>query len=457
MTVRILLIIFIVLITVPKVCFAQLTGIGYGKTEDEAKQEALADLSATVKVQVYSKTQRQTSVKNGNDYSFESSRFTRLISNIPFINPNITYSKEKGSIKAVAVIDNPNDYKEKAKELSEKINSYTNFSKNSSKTIIYNRLKESVPLYEEYENYEAILKILDVDDYAKPHISSHKAKTILLDMQSTPPNLEIAAEVLTKNIKNKNNVYVLTPMYAGSDEVTDFGIFFRDIISGKLKSVQDKNAATYFMDCAYANSNRDIIMSCSLVSGGGMTVASSMVKIPENLLTGINSTPHDKNLSSLIKSYDTDNEQIKVSAKISTENSSSMLKQKETFTLLVKANKPIYLYIAEYTETAHINTAKIILVGNDKKFIMPIKSEQTNKWISLGRFNAPSSKGTSTLQIFAMEYMPNKEDILPSYFIKDFNTAEISPKQAAEDLINLFSGLEGDKSVSSITYTIIGK
>ena len=42
-----------------------LQGIGYGSTMEEAKQEALSDLSASVKVQVYSKHE-QTTYKNKN-------------------------------------------------------------------------------------------------------------------------------------------------------------------------------------------------------------------------------------------------------------------------------------------------------------------------------------------------------------------------------------------------------
>ena len=44
---------------------ADLQGIGYGSTMEEAKQEALSDLSASVKVQVYSKHE-QTTYKNKN-------------------------------------------------------------------------------------------------------------------------------------------------------------------------------------------------------------------------------------------------------------------------------------------------------------------------------------------------------------------------------------------------------
>ena len=58
---KINLVIIYLLLLLPVSLFAQeLQGIGYGNTTEEAKEEALADLSSAIKVQVFSKHEQTT-------------------------------------------------------------------------------------------------------------------------------------------------------------------------------------------------------------------------------------------------------------------------------------------------------------------------------------------------------------------------------------------------------------
>ena len=445
------------LLTVSSYCYPQLMGIGYGKTKDEAKKEALADLSATVKVQVYSKYEQQSYVKNNNIHKSDSSKFTRIVSNMPFINPEITYDKEKGQIKATAVINNPKAYQDKVANLAEDINNYTDFPENASNSIIYSRLEKAIPLYDEYDNYETILNVLGIYDYKKPNISHDKAMAMLLDMQSITPDLEIAAEVLAQPMKSKSGIYVFPPLYSGSDEATPFGVFFKDILSSKLKSVGNQRIASYFTECVYAFSDNYMVMSCSLLTGAGATVASSMVKIPQHLLKDIPSMPESNNLHSIINGNTPSKPQLKTALKISSENGTSILKRGEVFTILVKTDKPAYIYLAGYTKTSQINSATLIPLNSKGDFIIPITKKQTNKWVSLGRFQAPPSTGTETLQVFALDYKPQMQEILPKDGINKSGHMETTAEKGAQDLMNMFSRLKGEKSVSTVTLTIVGK
>ena len=71
---------------------ADLQGIGYGATMEEAKLEALADLSASVKVQVFSKHE-QTTYKNQDKIQSDYTRWTKLYTNVPILNPSVYYSR----------------------------------------------------------------------------------------------------------------------------------------------------------------------------------------------------------------------------------------------------------------------------------------------------------------------------------------------------------------------------
>ncbi len=433
-----------------------LTGIGYGATEDEAKKEALADLSSAVKVRVYSKYEQQTAVKNGGEASVESSRFTRLISDVPFISPDVSYFKENGSIKAVAVINNPESYAAKAKELSGKIDALTDFPENAGRDLIYRQLEAAAPLYGEYEGYETVLTVLGISDYARPKISGSQARAMLLDMQSAPPSLEIAAEILTGPMKGRPNVYVSAPLTPGNDEVTPFAAFFRDMLSAKLKANKNKDAADYNMACSYTGSGGDVIMSCSLLSGGSAVVASSIVKIPGHLLKGSVIQPSSSDLMAVINGYDNTASSLRASVKISADGDPSMLKRGDRITLLVKANKPSYIYIVCYTRTAEAETANVLLLGINGAFILPVKEDQADKWISLGQFTVNSMPGSETLQVFALENPPTASKILPDYAVDNFGPLKARPERVAEDFMYLFSRQKGEKSISTLTYTIIG-
>ena len=152
---------------------------------EEAKQEALSDLSASVKVQVYSKHE-QTTYKNKNKIKSDYTRWTKLSTNVPLLNPSIYYSKENGKHKATAVIDNPALYSKKLTDIAERIDEMTkNIKTGSDKTLNYRVLKSVQSLYDEYESYQAVADVLGIKDYLLPRISSAEAlKMILEDRKS---------------------------------------------------------------------------------------------------------------------------------------------------------------------------------------------------------------------------------------------------------------------------------
>ena len=49
--------------------------------------------------------------------------------------------------------------------------------------------------------------VLGIKDYLLPRISSAEALKMILEMQETPPSLEVAAEVLTKDMNEKDTAY----------------------------------------------------------------------------------------------------------------------------------------------------------------------------------------------------------------------------------------------------------
>lgn len=430
-------------------------GIGYGKNRDEAKKEALSDLSSSIKVQVYSKHQQESIVANSDLKSLYSSRFIKLVSNLSFINPTIDYFEEKDLIKAVVSINNPEEYIKKLKSLTAKINSLTSFSDNDRSDIVYRSIEKAMPIYIEYENYEHIIIFLGYKEYPKPRLSSVEARKKLIEIGQTPPSLEIAAEILSKPMLAKSNIYVAYPVYAGSQEVTPFSMMFKEILDGKVKSNKNKDSASYTMACFYVTPNSDVVVNCSLISGGSITVASSVVKIPSLLVKGIKTNISNKNIVSLVNNYDNSNAELRVNLKMSSASNSTILQKGDNITLLVKANKKSYLYFAIHGYNMEKSISNILSFSKGTTFIKEIKENDANKWVSLGVWQLPDMVGNYTIQVFATDTKPTL-DILPKYAHNNYNILPETSENVVKDLLEKFSYHKGDKYTTSVNYTVIG-
>ncbi len=429
---------------------ADLQGIGYGSTMEEAKQEALSDLSASVKVQVYSKHE-QTTYKNKNKIKSDYTRWTKLSTNVPLLNPSIYYSKENGKYKATAVIDNPALYSKKLTDIAERIDEMTkNIKTGSDKTLNYRVLKSVQSLYDEYESYQAVADVLGIKDYLLPRISSAEALKMILEMQETPPSLEVAAEVLTKDM-NEKNIYVAPVMYAGKENITEFGAFFKDMLSTKVNSVEVEEDGRNKLRCSYTQSGNDIIMACSLITGVSKVLKSSAVKIPKELVT-MQAVPKT-DTSSILNTYIPPKTDYKIWIKISTDGDPTFLREDEPFTLFVKANKAGYVYFITMNNAVD-GEANILPLDWNNKFIKYIDEKNINKWICIGHYRVKAPFGSESLYAFGLEKEPMPEYIVPEYTLDKIGYLKnVRPEVLLQDVLYLFKRQQGDKTMTSITFT----
>lgn len=427
-----------------------LKGTGYGKTMDEAKNEALSDLSQSIRVRVFSKYE-QTALKDNDKVSVNSLKYTKLSANVPLISPSVIYSRENGLHKATASIDNPNKYAEKLSEIAENIDKLTaEVKENGSRSLNYRLLRSAENLYGDYADYKAVADALGIKGYKEPRISQPEAAALILSMQETPPSLEVAAQALTDGMTERD-IYVYPPSVAGNGEITEFGVFFKDLLSAKVNSVKVEEDGKYKLICSYQESAGDIIMTCGLITGVSKTLKSSVTKIPKELLAGMDALPK-KNIGSILNSYTHPKTDYKIRLKISTDGDPSFLRENEPFTVLVKANKAGYLYFVSYNNSEY-GQANILSLGWNNEFIKYISEKDINKWVSLGQFRVKAPFGSETLQAFALSEKPDPKYILPEYAQNNIGYLKnIRPEVLMEDIIYLFQRQTCDKTMASVTY-----
>ena len=444
------IVLFLLLIFIVNSYGATLEGIGYGATMDEAKEESLADLSSSIKVQVFSKHE-QTTMKSNNKVVSDYTRWTKLSTNVPIISPSIYYSREKGKHKAIASIDKPQLYSDKLGELAEKIDEITkNVTAESDKALNYRALSSVQSLYDEYESYQVVADVLGVD-YKKPRISSAQSLTMLLELQETPPSLEVAAEILTKDMTEKN-IYVVPVLYAGQETVTDFGSFFKDMLAVKVNSVEVEEDGSHKLRCTYSLSAGDIVMACSLRTGVSKVIKSSAVKIPQELVNSMVTVPKT-DTTSILNNFEVPKTDYKIWLKISTDGDPVFLRENEPFSLLVKTNKAGYIYFVT-VNNGKDGQANVLLLDWNNTFIKHISENQVNKWVSIGQFRVKSPFGSESLYAFGLEKKPQEEYILPEYthgkigYLKNVRSDIF-----LQDILSLFKRQQGDKTMTSITYS----
>lgn len=432
-----------------------LYGEGYGADEKEAKKEALADLASIIKVRVYSKYE-SSSYNDGKNSSSNSVRFIKLISDAPILNPEITYFKERGGVKAVASITNAEAYIDKLNSIAQKINNMlANISRTDNDALKFNLLEALLPLYDEYDLYEIVPKLLDNSSYDKPATDREKVLEEYLKMTELPPDLNIAADILTRGLEDRRNIFVTTPLTSIGDEVTEFGLFFQKLLKAKVISALQERA-DYKFNCSYAPSQSNLLMVCSLISGG-TALKSTAVKIPIALVSKLNYKPKPKNLSDYLEGTVESND-LKAAVRISPETNPNILRDGEYFTILARLNKPAYVYVVAYPSVGRLGASGIVHIGGDGGFLRKIDDEDTGRWVGLGRFKAGDPLAVGEIQLFAIEDKPKDEkQLLPTYLQNKFYNNDKDRGEVAADIISIFKKLLGNKTSATVSIQTSGK
>lgn len=448
-----LLLIFILVFQTSVVFSAptSLSGEGYGQDERAAKRDALGELASIIKVRVFSKYESSTS--NGDKNSL---RFIKLFSDVPILSPEIVYFKDSGGVRAVASINNTDAYIDKLNSLALKINNiFANISRTDNKVLQFNLLEALLPLYEEYELYEIVPRLMDDNDYSKLAVGGEKILEEYLKMTELPPDLNIAADILTRGLDGRRNIFVSTPLTSVGGEVTEFGLFFQNLLKSKVSSaVQER--ADYVFNCSFAPSQSSLLMVCSLISGG-TALQSAAVKIPIGLVSKLNYRQKPKKLSDYLDTAVPDNE-LKAAVRITPESNPNILRDGEYFTILARLNQPGYVYVAAYPSDGRSGASGVQAIGGDGGFLRKIDDENIGRWVGLGRFKAGEPLAAGQIQLFAIQDKPKDEKLLlPAYLQNKFYNTEKDKGEVAADIISIFKKLDGNKASANVTTPTSGK
>jgi len=450
---------FFIIMIFPFAAFAaQFTGVGYGTAQEEARANALSDLSAQLLVEVRS----EIAISQDSSGRTEGHRDVSAYTEVPVLGAEITYSYDNQKIQAKAVLDSARSlpmYEKTLAELAAQIRSALEQTQGKSGQAAIETLEKAYAKADTYEKTYAAALILGSSYIKDSGFSAASIAERLIELEKTATNLEEAVFILTRDIVQKN-IYVLPPAAPSSSEITQFAEAFQSVIEGSVNSVETPAAADYKMSGEYSVQGKTIILTYRLINlHDGTTITARTVRLAPSAFAGLDYLPKTADFDRLLKNGIAVSKDFRVNVSTNKGSENLLFKNAETIELLVKSTAPSYIYAIGHTLKNRERFSYLLEFQNaegSRRFIRYINADDANKWVSLGSFTVTKPFGVESIQIFASSKDPialiprSKKDASTGLYI--INTEPAKAVSTARALIN--TGIKNQQdSVSEAVLT----
>lgn len=429
---RLLLLAFLVLPALALGAQARtLSGEGRGASEDEARQLALKDLGSQIEVKVESVVEAQEKYaeeKGSSQYKASFNAKVKTTVDLPLLGVDMKTFNQKGTFQAVATMDGKKAlplYREKAVETIKGLDAMVRkLPSLAGKTLEPDHLLAMLSEVEQLEKYRSVMAALGLEtkDIPQSPVQMAEIKTRLLEIEGTLDTLEKAARKLSKGIDQKN-IYVYPPVAPGSTEITAFAGALRSAVQGAVQSIDDPQKATWLMRGNYEITNDGIDVMYRLMKLDGTVVKTTSSRLLPAAYAGYDPKPSTVGIDQLIKQGLAVGNDFRIEATTNRGKRDLLFQRDEEIEILVKMNRPGYLYAVEHVKNEQKTTSLLLelepsATGN-RKFVFFVNGDDVNKWISIGKFNITPPFGIERLQFIASG--TDLVDRLPGYYFDQTN------------------------------------
>ncbi|WP_295003418.1 FlgO family outer membrane protein [Sulfurimonas sp.] len=409
-----------------------MSGIGFAKTNTEAKKEALSDLCQMIKSEVSSSFESHSTDEGSSAISN-----IKISSNLPILGAEFTFIDKPLEVEAKVVLTSEKVnalYVQKLYNLNEEIESALNeIDKSKSSSLKLQLYEDIFSLIKEYERYESVAVILGAQILKNKAITKSQVKVELVKLDSKIDSVEFAATVLAKAF-TKKNIYVYPPLMQNSTTATEFSSVFTKELKSKLHTTKSPKSAAYLLVGEYTLTKNAMILNYELLSTTtNEVVASKTLNISNNAYKDLATKPKNIDFDALLNAGIISSSDLKVSLNSNRGSQNLLFENDEEIELFVKLNKMGYLYIVGYTQTKDGKFSYLLELseGNgNSKFVKFVNADDASRWISLGAFTVEPPFGVESIQVIAsnkkIHILPNtKFDEESGYYIisKDIKKA----------------------------------
>jgi len=397
----------IFILAVSQNCHAKLLSAeGYGKTNQQAKDDALSSLASSIFVQIESSSESFQSDKAGN--YFNSS--THSSTDLPLI--GVKYDcynavKQQFCTVEMETTEALPHYHQSLQDLQNQINAQLNELTQLPVKQHYAYLSELLALYEQYEKYLAVMTYMTgkAKEEYPPKLSKRAVKNKLLKLEKKVNSIALGATLLTREIAQKN-IYLRPATLENSREITPFASALLTQIRKRVNTVNQVVHADYFMNGSYQIHKQGLQVTYTVSDKKGRSIKTLVVEFSPSSYQDYRVKPNALDFDQLLhKGYAVSGD-FKIQLSTNKGQRNLLFKNGETIELLVKLNRAGYFFVVGHTKNKQQELSYLLDLNDasgERKFVNYINADDANKWVSLGEFDASAPFGVESIQVIASQ------------------------------------------------------
>lgn len=447
-----------------------ISGIGYGNLSEEAKKEALADLSNKISVDVKSDFKAITKSME-KEYSKSNEKLITLSSNLPILGARFKQLIGDTLVKSIATIDSKTAlslYKVELKRLYKNINhnlKELKIVKNDE--IRYKLLNQTLNDIENFNKHKIVATLLKGENLETLTTSKSQITTELLKYTQNVSSLQIASNILVQEIEQRN-IYISTIKPSGSSDVTQLARLLKNQMATKLHTSKKTSDAQYFLRGEYEILSNSIFITLNLSDTNNNIIKTNTVTLSPSAYKNIQYKPSTKTFDAALNSdfIKSGKLQVQIGFKGYNRANGIDLYEGDLVDIVVKTNKSMCYFLVGHTLKENEKFSYLLPIGSDENlFINHITGDDINKNITIiDEVPIESPFGSESLQIFASTLTKNRTCplVIPKasenqdgYFVIDGNPATVVQKTRALNIKK--KKFKVEKNEANINFTSFEK
>ena len=386
-----------------------LSGKGWGKTFTEAKKEALSDLSTTIQVQVESRFSSMESESHGKAV-IDAKSVINLTSDLPILGAVFKEFRDKSGIWVTAFLKAAKAgplYTARLQEIKKNMAEALMAAKKAvSKADQHHALTTSLPLFEQYSRHKFVAVCLGVGSIPELPATESDLHHRILALEKAADSIDFAAQLIIKELDpTLTNIYVYPPMMRESHEVTPFAAVVRDRIANRLNAVDSPDRADYLLTGRYEKTAQGIDLAYTMYKLTGNAISGAVVRLTQGAFSDYDTEPKSITLDKLLHQGLAVSNDFHVDLTTNYGKEDLLFLKGQEIEFLVKSNRPAFFYLCGHVDKGKDQRYSYLLDLQEaegvRRFVRFINADDTNKWISLGKFEVTPPFGVETLQIIA--------------------------------------------------------
>lgn len=403
---RFVLIFVCVLLAAPYAFARTINGTGFGPTLQEARKEAIAELSQSIHVEVkseFSSIQTQTN----STLDEMKTKTLHLKSDLPIIGVRYSepiFSSEGFMVDAVLDASARPLYEKELAKITDVISkNLTNSQQKITRATKVELYKTLLTQIDQYYKIRIVAQFLACTSIPDSPVTAADIQGRLLELEKKADTLNFGATILAKNFTG-HTVFIYPPTPVQSNEVTQFGRAVKDHLASKLTTTNAPRKADMFLIGSYTVLKNGIELTCHLLDKNHKTVKTGLVFFLPQAYAGYKVEPLALDFEKLIQDGHVVSGDFHVDIKTKKGRKDLLYTQGESMSLMVKMNRPGYFYLVSHNFKDDGKYSYIINFTDEpdnRKFVYYAGGDAVNKWVELGEFVVVPPFGVETLQVVA--------------------------------------------------------